>query len=394
LDFYLDRQIQFAYIYIKETLKEIRMKYTLAENMLRFGPKNLSESDKVKLYQIVEQTTLSADVKDHTYFEAVVKLLGDRSKRFWLGTDAGPGKIAMTDADRIAVLNHVQKYVERSMKIHGITDINKGLKILTGVVIDPIGVTTPTIPAESPPVPVYTPYSGTYPAVGQANPNLQNFYLDDNDIAVSAEKKSIFDALVKSLLASIPQNEKIVEVRISAGSATSKVPTTYPDKLGTYKTIPEGQKNNIALATDRINTIIASLDEVVKSNIPTMANNIKINTLQAEPNIGPDYTEKERAFFFGTGKLDPAKKSQYDSTYGPSKGSYGSVTIITLAEKVIPSFTEPNTLVSQKWQARVTINPGQKYKAPRKKSRLNKTPGGGQTFVGGSFNTLSCPFWN
>ena len=47
----------YIFIYMKVTKKEIKqMKNILAENMLRFGPRNLSESEKRNLQKLVEQT--------------------------------------------------------------------------------------------------------------------------------------------------------------------------------------------------------------------------------------------------------------------------------------------------------------------------------------------------
>jgi hypothetical protein len=359
------------------------MKNILAENMLRFGAKNLSAEQILKL---TEQAKLSSEVTSHPLYNVVITKFGDRTKRYWEGNPATSG-VSMTDADRIAVLNHVQKRVDQKTKIKSISQ-EKALKEITGVVIDPKGTTTTVTLPPPTPTPVQIPYNGTYPAVDQPNPELQNFYLVDNAIDVSPENKAKFDALVKTLLASIPNDENIVEAKISAGSSTSRVPTTY--KGGDYKgNIAAGQKNNEFLAADRCAKIEEALLEVVKTNIPAVGNNIKIEQRQIAANRGTDYTEKERAYYFSTGKLDPAKKAAYDKAYGPFKGSYGSVTIITEKVQSTPSEVTPSEIVTQNWQARI-VQKMSKVKPPKK---LTGSPGGGQTFVGKTFSTTKCTIW-
>lgn len=358
----------------------------LAENMLRFGAKNLSEADKKQILEQAAQTKLSTEVTSHPLYNVVITKFEDRSKNYWEGKAAKSG-VAMTDADRVAVLNYVQKRVGEKTKIQSISQ-EKALKQITGVIIDPKGTTTIVTPAPPAPAPVRTPYNGTYPAIDQPNPELQNFYLVDNAIDVSPENKGKFDSLVKTLLSSIPKDEKIVEVKISAGSSTSKVPTTY--KGGDYKgNIAAGQKNNEFLAADRCAKIEESLMDVVKTNIPAVGNNIKIEQRQIAANRGTDYTEKERAYYFSTGKLDPAKKEAYDKAYGPFKGSYGSVTIITEKIEEITTEVGPSVEVTQNWKARIE----QKMPKIKPPTKLKGSPGGGQTFVGKTFNTTKCNIW-
>jgi hypothetical protein len=354
----------------------------LAENMIRFGAKNLS---KDQIYKLTEQINASPDVTTHVLYKLVTTKLGDQSKLYWEGKPQ-KGGVAMTDIDRLAVLNHVQEWLSRYIKIKSTTP-ERAAKQITAVAITPAGTTVTNNPA--PPVPTTIPqsYSGTYPAVDQPNPELQNFYLIDNEINVSTQNKAKFDALVKTLLANIPKNEKIVEVKISAGSSTSKVPTTY--KGGDYKgNITIGQKNNEFLAADRCVKIEEALTAVVKTNIPDVTN-IKIEQRQIAANRGTEYTEKERSYYFSSGVLDPTKKNAYDKAYGPYKGSYGSVTIITESVQIIPPEVGPSVKISSNWQTRIDS----KHKNVTPPRRGKSSPGGGQTFVGVTFNTTKCKLW-
>lgn len=65
----------FVDIYCKETLKEINMKINLAENMLRFGVKNLKTSNKVNLNAIIEQQNLADTTpeQDTSYADQIKK---------------------------------------------------------------------------------------------------------------------------------------------------------------------------------------------------------------------------------------------------------------------------------------------------------------------------------
>jgi hypothetical protein len=56
----------------------------------------------------------------------VITKFGDRSKKYWEGKPATSG-VSMTDVDRIAVLNYVQKRVGEKTKIQSISQ-EKALK--------------------------------------------------------------------------------------------------------------------------------------------------------------------------------------------------------------------------------------------------------------------------
>ena len=329
-----------------------------------------------------------ADPTQNPIYQVFYTKLGDRSKRIWEGSEKGAPK--MTPDEKNQILNKVKERVDK--RVNALTSqgkkgisFDKELKDIESIAID--YKTTTQAPKQQPqPVTVETPYKAVYPNVETNNPELQNFYLKDNEIIVDPEKRAKFDTMVKELKALIPENETIKEIHIKAGSTTSQVPTTY--KGGAYKTIQQGQQNNIALATDRCIKIEEALTEIVNTVFPGNENKIILDQKQMKANNGPAYTEKERKYFFGTGKLDPAKKPEYDKLYGPYKGSYGSVMVITVGttKQDIPVEGEP--LQVNEWSVRV------QWKVNIEKPKKSySSKGGGGISVGGGKSPIACPAW-
>ena len=324
-----------------------------------------------KLQSLAEQTSSALE-------SAIIAKFSDRSMKYWN---------KMTPEEKQKLLVTAEDKINRHARIKKIT-FDKSLKRMKNVVIGTkpgettITKTTPEV------VIIEVPYSATYPDNTKQNPELQNFYLKDNAIAVSDDRKQKFAIMVSELKSLIPNNQTIKEIQIKAGSTTSQVPTKY--KGGNYNSIEEGQKNNIALTIDRCAQIESVLNEIIKAQFPQYSGQIIVDKRDLKPNNGTPYTSKDRKYFFGTGKLDPNKKAEYDSMYGPYKGSYGSVMII--AEGKRQEDREAST-EEQVPQTIYKISLG--WKAPRTplKKRSGRSKGGGGISVGGSKVLSNCPLW-
>ena len=74
--------------------------------------------------------------------------------------------------------------------------------------------------------------------------------------------------------------------------------------------------------------------------------------------------------------------------YGPYKGSYGSVTIITEGAIKDGDEFDPDVIISQEWGVRMVLKG---LKRGKKKKRFGN-PGGGKSYVGMKA-PLDCEFW-
>ncbi len=314
--------------------------------------------------------------------KTITDKLGDKSLRLWNSLD-DVTKNSLINVASQKVINHVEILNKKGKK----TTYNEEVKHIKKVTIS-------TKPGESDTSPTSeyktygTPYTATYPDNTKQNPELQNFYLTDNDTTVTNERIESFNIMVSELKSLIPSTETIKEIHIRAGSSTSQVPTTY--KKGKYKTIEEGQQNNITLSSDRCLEIENSLNEIIKSQFPNDSSKIIIDSRDVKPNNGPSYTEKERKYFFGEfKKLDPTKKEEYDNKYGPYKGSYGSVMIITEGKYHDEYPPEEQTTSFEEYY--ITLQ----WKSPKSKGKDKKyrSKSGGGISVGGLDFIPECPVW-
>lgn len=365
------------------------MKNILAENLLRFGAKGINEN-------MLTQYLLEQSYKNDPMFAVMYEKLGDRSKRYWDGKDKGAAGQIMTDEDRDKLLNtFTQKIVEKQQKTGN--NQSKVLKSVETVVIgSKKGEATSVIQA-MPSQPITHVFTAVYPNNQQANPELQNFFLSDNVVEVSPENEAKFKTLILDLVSSIPKNETITKIQVYAGSSTSKVPTTYGMAPGTkYKTIEEGQQNNIALANARYDVIVNKLSELVKQLVPQFTGEILVAPKSPEdvkPNNGPEYTQTEREYYFkGTtdGKVLPDKRAQYDKTYGPYKGSFGGVTIYTEDRVGGTTPPEPETQVTQDWSISLRLK-SQPKENPKLPKIFKGNKGGGIIYNGKA--KIGCACW-
>lgn len=333
----------------------------------------------IRLKDLLNEQSVPGTGNNSDVEQAIVSRLGDRSKRIWNDIDP-ESKQKLIDAARQKIMRHA-----RIDKI----DFDKSVKRLKTVRIGtrPGETKLEKIPTESQPA-IEIPYTATYPDNTKQNPELQNFYLTDNETAVGADRRTDFEAMVSELKSLIPSNETINEIHIKAGSSTSQVPTKY--KSGTYKTIEEGQQNNIALAQDRCAQIESVLNEIVKQQFPEFTGKVVVDARDIKPNNGPAYTTKERSYFFSTGKLDPAKKSEYEEKYGPYKGSYGSVLVLAQGKSGDPRESDDEIQVTD---TEYYIALGWGGKPDNGKRKLFRSKTGGGISVGGAKIIPKCAVW-
>ena len=341
------------------------MKNILAENMLRFGIKNLNESDVENLNKLAEQ---SAD----SFESALVATFKDRSAKLWN---------AMSPEQKQKILDSAKEKIQRHARIKNV-DFDKSLKKVKDVRIGTKPVETTATKTPLAKISVKVPYIATYPDITKPNPELQNFYLKDNAIAVLPDRKQKFVIMVSELKSLIPNDETIKEIHILAGSTTSQVPTTYGSKDG--KSDP---KNNEKLAEDRCAQIEATLDAIIKEQFPQYSGQIIIDQRQVDANKGPEWTNADRQNpKFGT----PGNRTaEYNAKYGAYKGSYGSVMIVT--EGKIQEETEDST-EEQVPDTNYFIGMSWGYPPYKKKKRF-RSKGGGGISVGGGAVIPKCMIW-
>ncbi len=342
------------------------MKNILAENMLRFGVKNLNES-KFKRRFLKEQEVTA----DPTQVK-VLSLFSTKSMQIW-GT--------IKPEEKTALLAKAKLQIEKHAKIKGY-DYDKSLNNVSNTSVSGKSEIT-TQPAPPPIVKAPTTYTAYYPDITTPNPELNNFYLTDNETRVSPENAKKFATLITELKAQIPANETIQKIELLGGSATSKVPTTIGN------TVPVEQ-GNIELANRRCAAIVETLENLVKTTFPDYKGEI-IKKFVPKPNIGAAYTKTEQTYFFSEfKKLDPAKKAEYDKLYGPYKGSYGSILIETVANEPgrTQTFKPEETIVNN---YKITVGFKDMGIPSKPKTRRGSNTGGGISF-GGVQVIPVCPF--
>ena len=214
----------------------------------------------------------------------------------------------------------------------------------------------------------------------------------DNGYKLTDDVKPKIKAFIKAGIESMQKAGKTIKkIRYGGMSMTSKVPTTFGgvDDEGNVIELKSGQQNNIKLAEARANSIASYLKSMLEGLGLPDVKLIAINN-RTQPNEGSPYTSKEREYFFGEfGKLDPKKKADYNSMYGPFRQNSGFVEITGEAkvteEELTPSYTG-NTGYTYliKWGTRI--------KTPIKLN-IRGSAGGGKSFVGVDLKTRDCPFF-
>jgi hypothetical protein len=311
----------------------------------------------------------------------------------------------ITETDKIALLKYFEEKATQKATVHNKTnadnplgkliqwDMEKAIKEASSIRIGPGEGSIEREAAADPTPPEIFTYTFSYPDISEANPKLQNFFLGDDNVAVSAENEAAFKETLETLLSSIPADQKIIEVYIKAGSSTSKVPTSYKS-AGKYTTAA-----NVTLVDDRLTAIQTSLSNVVDTTIPKGEWNLIVDPPERKPNNGPEWTEADRNAYpldkrrvkNPDGQPNPKFNQKivdaYEAKYGRYKGSYGQISIKTTSTEIKTTITEPSVLVSGAWYGSMTWpSPGKGDGKPKTIPGKNK---GEKTWTGQG--TLDCP---
>jgi len=269
-------------------------KILVTESQLRYIVENIGRIDEQESNQVEQK---------------IVSLFSSTSNQRWS---------EMANDEKQLAIQGVTKKIETHANNKGYS-VDKALNKVSNA---SVRKKRESIPAQEMPKPEPNVYTAYYPDINTRNPQLDNFYLQDNAIAVSKENIASFNQLISELKSQISPDEKITRIEVLGASSTSQVPTTLGGKV-------DREKGNEVLARKRCEAITATLDSLIKTNFPDYKGEI-IKRFDEKPNQGPAYTTKERKYFFGTGELDPSKKAEYEKMYGPYKGSYGSILIETM----------------------------------------------------------------
>lgn len=288
----------------------------------------------------------------------------------------------MSDIEKKQAIQVVTNEIAKHARINKY-DFNKALNRVSNATVVK---RTESIPAAEMPKPEPNIYTAYYPDINTPNPKLNNFYLQDNAIAVSQENINAFNQLISELKSQIGPNETITKIEVLGGSSTSQVPTTLGGTVSR-------EKGNEELAKRRCAAITTTLETLVKTNFPEFNGQI-IKRFDAKPNQGPAYTSKEQKHFFGTGELDPSKKEEYEQMYGPYKGSYGSILIETIVTE--ERSTPPQPAETQYHKIVIGFKDsgkGMKKSSKSASKQLFRSKTGGGISFGGEQVIPTCPLW-
>jgi hypothetical protein len=313
----------------------------------------------------------------------------------------------ITEQDKIALLKYFEEKATQKATVHNKANadnplgklvqwnMEKAIKEASSIRIGPGKGSIEREEAADPTPPEIYTYTFSYPDITATNPKLQNFFLGDDNVAVSAENETAFKETLETLLNSIPADQKIIEVYIKAGSSTSKVPTSYKS-AGKYTTAA-----NVTLVDDRLTAIQTSLSNVVDTTIPKGEWKLIVDTPERKPNNGPEWTDADRAAYplakrrktLENGTANPQYDQKivdaYEAKYGNYKGSYGQISIKTTSTITIPTTTAPAIKVSGEWYGSISWpSPGRGNGKPKTIPGKNK---GEKTWTGQG--TLDCPIW-
>jgi hypothetical protein len=300
--------------------------------------------------------------------------------------------VAITDQDKTALLSAIEqrtaKRVSALTNQGKKTSIPEEIKKAKAIVISADKGEITAISKET--APETRTWERSYPDISKGDSTeTQNFYLKDNEVAVQQGAQDKFNELIKNTVADVAASGGTVKQIICwAGSKTSQVPTTYNSEQTGYKSggnIKQGQQGNIKLAEERVKAISSFINTQLAAAFPNVP--ISVGENQMQPNVGPPFTIEDRAKYSkrtGLGGTDANAQSEYDSKYGPYKGSFG-------AFKLIIEFKDPGTADESietvgKWLAKITWP----TPVPSDGKPPRGNAGGGKTFVGVDLNTTKC----
>ena len=225
------------------------------------------------------------------------------------------GKKALLDVFK----QKADAYVIRKQKAGTTLDLTKAIMAATDLYIGPknekitVKVDAETQQAAPPPA-VFS-----YPIDPKGDENSPNFkkglsMFPDDGITVKPEVLAEINATVKLAVDTIKAAGGTVTAVSTWGySSTSKVSTNYKSA--------NGQTGNPALAQDRLASINKALADAIAANGITVAPTVDAARNVADPNRGPEWTQKDI--------VDPkwgkpgARTQEYQDTYSPWRFSIG-----------------------------------------------------------------------
>jgi hypothetical protein len=159
-----------------------------------------------------------------------------------------------------------------------------------------------------------------YPSFDRNDPNVQNFF-DDDQFVVTQEKKDDLTKVLQGLVDYAKQRGRITNISYKVGSSTSTVPTSFTG-------------GNNALTNARANALIAVMKQTIENNTELKGIPVKQDATEILVEDGPKYDRNK--YSLDKRKADSALKAEYDKIYGPYRGSYGlfSITFIPKSPEI------------------------------------------------------------
>lgn len=225
------------------------------------------------------------------------------------------GKKALLDLFK----QRADAYVARKQKAGTTIDFNKAVMAATDLYIGPKNEKiTVKVDAEAPQA-APPPAVFSYPIDPKGDENSPNFkkglsMFPDDGVTVKPEVLAEINATVKLAVDTIKTSGGTITAVSTWGySSTSKVSTNYKSA--------NGQTGNPALAQDRLASINKALADAIAANGITVAPTVDAARNVADPNRGPEWTQKDI--------VDPkwgkpgARTQEYQDTYSPWRFSIG-----------------------------------------------------------------------
>jgi hypothetical protein len=143
------------------------------------------------------------------------------------------------------------------------------------------------------------------------DPMVQNFFGDDQFVVTQDKIQGLTNTLT-SLVNDAKSEGKILSVSYRVGSATSKVPTSFPGK-------------NKGLTNARAEALKKVMTEIIANNPDLSGVSVKEGEHELHVEIGPNYDKD--VYGLTKRKADPELEAEYNERFGPYRGSWGEFAI-------------------------------------------------------------------
>ena len=143
------------------------------------------------------------------------------------------------------------------------------------------------------------------------DPMVQNFFGDDQFVVTQDKIQGLTNTLT-SLVNDAKSEGKILSVSYRVGSATSKVPTSFPGK-------------NKGLTNARAEALKKVMTEIIANNPDLSGVSVKEGEHELHVEIGPNYDKD--VYGLTKRKADPELEAEYNERFGSYRGSWGEFAI-------------------------------------------------------------------